>query len=172
MRSSLVECRWRIWLSSESTKPDHPVCQIGQSGFYSFSQGLLAHVWFMWQQVDNACCLCKSDKFFCLQVKIQEMKEKETDALDDKDGNSHVCKVCFESAAAAVLLPCRHFCCKHVFNILMNGIHVFNFLIFLSLTAWFSLAVCKPCSLACSECPLCRQRIADRIITFTWITCH
>ncbi|KAK3156906.1 hypothetical protein QOZ80_2AG0113670 [Eleusine coracana subsp. coracana] len=72
-----------------------------------------------------------------LKAKIQEMKEKDTDALGEKDSNSHVCKVCFESAAAAVLLPCRHFC------------------------------LCKPCSLACSECPLCRQRIADRIITFT-----
>ncbi|KAJ1294848.1 hypothetical protein BS78_01G177900 [Paspalum vaginatum] len=72
-----------------------------------------------------------------LKAKIQEMKEKDTDPLSDKDGNSHVCKVCFESAAAAVLLPCRHFC------------------------------LCKPCSLACSECPLCRTRIADRIITFT-----
>ncbi|KAF0928782.1 hypothetical protein E2562_010660 [Oryza meyeriana var. granulata] len=72
-----------------------------------------------------------------LKAKIQEMKEKETDSLGDKDGNSHVCKVCFESATAAVLLPCRHFC------------------------------LCKPCSLACSECPLCRTRIADRIITFT-----
>ncbi|KAL6642832.1 hypothetical protein ACP70R_021013 [Stipagrostis hirtigluma subsp. patula] len=72
-----------------------------------------------------------------LKAKIQEMKEKDTDPLSDKDGNSHVCKVCFESAAAAVLLPCRHFC------------------------------LCKPCSLACSECPLCRTRISDRIITFT-----
>ncbi|KAG8092257.1 hypothetical protein GUJ93_ZPchr0012g22040 [Zizania palustris] len=72
-----------------------------------------------------------------LKAKIQEMKEKETDSLGDKDGNSHVCKVCFESATAAVLLPCRHFC------------------------------LCKPCALACSECPLCRTRIADRIITFT-----
>jgi centromeric protein E len=50
--------------------------------------------------------------FRCMQAKIQEMKEKETDPLGDKDGNSHVCKVCFESATAAVLLPCRHFCCK------------------------------------------------------------
>jgi hypothetical protein len=48
----------------------------------------------------------------CVQAKIQEMKEKDTDPLSDKDGNSHVCKVCFESATAAVLLPCRHFCCK------------------------------------------------------------
>ncbi|CAN6304588.1 unnamed protein product [Urochloa humidicola] len=72
-----------------------------------------------------------------LKAKIQEMKEKDSDPLSDKDGNSHVCKVCFESATAAVLLPCRHFC------------------------------LCKPCSLACSECPLCRTRIADRIITFT-----
>jgi hypothetical protein len=26
-----------------------------------------------------------------------------------------VCKVCFESPTAAVLLPCRHFCCKLCF---------------------------------------------------------
>ncbi|XP_020094231.1 kinesin-like protein KIN-7K, chloroplastic [Ananas comosus] len=72
-----------------------------------------------------------------LKAKIQEMKEKELDSLCEKDTNSPVCKVCFESPTAAVLLPCRHFC------------------------------LCKPCSLACSECPLCRTRIDDRIITFT-----
>jgi len=56
--------------------------------------------------------ICEPNNFFCVQAKIQEMKEKDTDPLSDKDGNSHVCKVCFESATAAVLLPCRHFCCK------------------------------------------------------------
>lgn len=30
--------------------------------------------------------------------------------------------------------------------------------------------VCKPCSLACTECPICRSQISDRIITFTWCT--
>ncbi|XP_008791643.1 kinesin-like protein KIN-7K, chloroplastic isoform X1 [Phoenix dactylifera] len=72
-----------------------------------------------------------------LKARIQEMKEKEVDLIGNGDSNSHVCKVCFESPSAAVLLPCRHFC------------------------------LCKPCSLACSECPLCRTKIADRIITFT-----
>lgn len=72
-----------------------------------------------------------------LKAKIQEMKEKELDSLGNIDVNSHVCKVCFETPAAAVLLPCRHFC------------------------------LCKPCSQACSECPLCRTKIADRIIAFT-----
>ncbi|EHA8591011.1 putative Kinesin-like protein KIN-7K, chloroplastic [Cocos nucifera] len=72
-----------------------------------------------------------------LKARIQEMKEKEVDPIGNGDANSHVCKVCFESPTAAVLLPCRHFC------------------------------LCKPCSLACSECPLCRTKIADRIITFT-----
>ncbi|KAJ4777380.1 Kinesin-like protein KIN-7G [Rhynchospora pubera] len=72
-----------------------------------------------------------------LKAKIQEMKEKESDSPGEKDANSHVCKVCFESPTAAVLLPCRHFC------------------------------LCKPCSLACSECPICRSSISDRIITFT-----
>ncbi|WOL10066.1 kinesin-like protein KIN-7K, chloroplastic [Canna indica] len=71
-----------------------------------------------------------------LKAKVQEMKEKEFNS-GNSDANSHVCKVCFESPTAAVLLPCRHFC------------------------------LCKPCSLACSECPLCRTKIADRIITFT-----
>ncbi|THU69110.1 hypothetical protein C4D60_Mb08t10970 [Musa balbisiana] len=72
-----------------------------------------------------------------LKAKIQEMKEREIDSSGNGETNSHVCKVCFESPTAAVLLPCRHFC------------------------------LCKSCSLACSECPLCRTRIADRIITFT-----
>ncbi|MQL82016.1 hypothetical protein Taro_014480 [Colocasia esculenta] len=72
-----------------------------------------------------------------LKARIQEMKEKESEPLSNGDANSHVCKVCFEAPTAAVLLPCRHFC------------------------------LCKPCSLACSECPLCRSKIVDRIITFT-----
>ncbi|CAL9780923.1 unnamed protein product [Musa acuminata subsp. burmannicoides] len=72
-----------------------------------------------------------------LKAKIQEMKEREIDSSGNGDKNSHVCKVCFEAPTAAVLLPCRHFC------------------------------LCKPCSLACSECPLCHTKIADRIITFT-----
>lgn len=71
-----------------------------------------------------------------LKARIQEMKVKELDSLGNGDADSHICKVCFESAAAAVLLPCRHFC------------------------------LCKPCSFACSECPLCRTMITDRIITF------
>ncbi|KAH7424863.1 hypothetical protein KP509_11G028200 [Ceratopteris richardii] len=54
-----------------------------------------------------------------------------------EESNGHICKVCFEAPTAAVLLPCRHFC------------------------------LCKPCAVACTECPLCRSGIADRIITFT-----
>ncbi|RWW82710.1 hypothetical protein BHE74_00008822 [Ensete ventricosum] len=46
-------------------------------------------------------------------AKIQEMKEREIDSSGNGDRNSHVCKVCFESPTAAVLVPCRHFCCKH-----------------------------------------------------------
>ncbi|KAG9442826.1 hypothetical protein H6P81_018680 [Aristolochia fimbriata] len=72
-----------------------------------------------------------------LKARVQEMKEKELESLGNGDANSHICKVCFEAPAAAVLIPCRHFC------------------------------LCKPCSHACSECPLCRQKIEDRIITFT-----
>jgi hypothetical protein len=49
-RSSLVEGRRRPWLPSESTKLNHPICQIGQSNFYSFGQGLSAPDRFMWQQ--------------------------------------------------------------------------------------------------------------------------
>ncbi|KAL2469337.1 Kinesin motor family protein [Forsythia ovata] len=72
-----------------------------------------------------------------LKARIQEMKEKELGYTGNGDANSHVCKVCFESPAAAMLIPCRHFC------------------------------LCKPCSLACSECPICRTNIADRIFAFT-----
>ncbi|KAK7264249.1 hypothetical protein RJT34_31855 [Clitoria ternatea] len=72
-----------------------------------------------------------------LKARMQEMKEKEFKQLGNGDGNSHVCKVCFESSTAAILLPCRHFC------------------------------LCKSCSLACSECPICRTNIADRLFAFT-----
>ncbi|XP_027354730.1 kinesin-like protein KIN-7D, mitochondrial [Abrus precatorius] len=72
-----------------------------------------------------------------LKARMQEMKEKEVRHLGNGDANSHVCKVCFESSTAAILLPCRHFC------------------------------LCKSCSLACSECPICRTNIADRLFAFT-----
>ncbi|KAL3012606.1 hypothetical protein AAZX31_06G008600 [Glycine max] len=72
-----------------------------------------------------------------LKARMQEMKEKELKYLGNGDANSHVCKVCFESPTAAILLPCRHFC------------------------------LCKSCSLACSECPICRTSITDRIFAFT-----
>ncbi|KAF5758671.1 putative plus-end-directed kinesin ATPase transcription factor C2H2 family [Helianthus annuus] len=64
-----------------------------------------------------------------LKARMQEMKEK--------DANSHVCKVCFESPTTTMLLPCRHF------------------------------SLCKSCSVACSECPICRTKTADRIFAFT-----
>ncbi|KAF3435771.1 hypothetical protein FNV43_RR22863 [Rhamnella rubrinervis] len=73
-----------------------------------------------------------------LKARMQEMKEKELKYLGNGDANSHMCKVCFESPTAAILLPCRHFC-----------------------------PVCKSCSLACSECPICRTKIADRLFAFT-----
>ncbi|KAH6756108.1 Kinesin motor family protein [Perilla frutescens var. hirtella] len=72
-----------------------------------------------------------------LKARMQEIKEKEMKYSVNGDANSHVCKVCFESPSAAMLLPCRHFC------------------------------LCKSCSLACSECPICRANIADRIFAFT-----
>ncbi|KAK4757215.1 hypothetical protein SAY87_007342 [Trapa incisa] len=71
-----------------------------------------------------------------LKARMQEMKEKELKSLGYGDGNSHMCKVCFESPTAAILLPCRHFC------------------------------LCKSCSLACSECPICRTKIGDRLFAF------
>ncbi|KAL5073606.1 hypothetical protein RYX36_012590 [Vicia faba] len=72
-----------------------------------------------------------------LKARMQEMKEKELKHLGNGDANSHICKVCFESPTAAILLPCRHFC------------------------------LCKSCSLACSECPICRTNITDRLFAFT-----
>ncbi|KAL6545990.1 Kinesin-like protein KIN-7D, mitochondrial [Orobanche gracilis] len=47
-----------------------------------------------------------------LKARMQEMKEKELRYTGNGDANSHVCKVCFELPTAAMLLPCRHFCCK------------------------------------------------------------
>ncbi|RWV96505.1 hypothetical protein BHE74_00027772 [Ensete ventricosum] len=101
-----------------------------------------------------------------VQAKIQEMKEREFDSSGNGDTNSNVCKVCFESPTAAVLLPCRHFCCKH-FRLHSAAISAVV-LLCLGINGLFDIEpVCKPCSLACSECPLCRTKIADRIITFT-----
>ncbi|XP_010531462.1 PREDICTED: kinesin-like protein KIN-7D, mitochondrial isoform X2 [Tarenaya hassleriana] len=71
-----------------------------------------------------------------LKARMQEMKEKEMKSHGNGDANSHMCKVCFESQTAAILLPCRHFC------------------------------LCKSCSLACSECPICRTKISDRLFAF------
>uniref|UniRef100_A0A2P2IMY2 RING-type domain-containing protein n=1 Tax=Rhizophora mucronata TaxID=61149 RepID=A0A2P2IMY2_RHIMU len=72
-----------------------------------------------------------------LKARMQEMKEKELKYQENGDANCHMCKVCFESPTAAILLPCRHFC------------------------------LCKSCSLACSECPICRTKIVDRLFAFT-----
>ncbi|XP_044487977.1 kinesin-like protein KIN-7D, mitochondrial isoform X2 [Mangifera indica] len=72
-----------------------------------------------------------------LKARMQEMKEKEQQNLGNGDGNSRMCKICFESPTAAILLPCRHFC------------------------------LCKSCSLACSECPICCTKISDRLFAFT-----
>ncbi|CAA0827674.1 Kinesin motor family protein [Striga hermonthica] len=72
-----------------------------------------------------------------LKARMQEMKEKEYRYTGNIDTNSHMCKVCFESPTAAMLLPCRHF------------------------------SLCKTCSLACMECPICRTKIADRVFAFT-----
>ncbi|GMJ06911.1 kinesin 7.4 [Hibiscus trionum] len=72
-----------------------------------------------------------------LKARMQEMKEKEVKSVGNGDAHSHLCKVCFKSPTAAILLPCRHF------------------------------SLCKSCSLACSECPICRTKIADRLLAFT-----
>ncbi|KAL7206800.1 hypothetical protein ACSBR2_019498 [Camellia fascicularis] len=72
-----------------------------------------------------------------LKARLQEMKEKELKYSANGDANSHVCKICFETPTATMLLPCRHFC------------------------------LCESCSLACSECPICRTKITDRIFAFT-----
>ncbi|CAN4112437.1 unnamed protein product [Withania somnifera] len=72
-----------------------------------------------------------------LKARMPEMKEKDHAHVGNADANSHVCKVCFESPTSSMLVPCRHFC------------------------------LCKSCSLACAECPICRTEIADRIFVFT-----
>ncbi|MCO5569176.1 hypothetical protein L7F22_022886 [Adiantum nelumboides] len=76
------------------------------------------------------------------QAKAKMQQENRHDIIGsleshDEERSGHICKVCFEAPTAAVLLPCRHFC------------------------------LCKACAVACTECPLCRSGISDRIITFT-----
>ncbi|GMH02785.1 hypothetical protein Nepgr_004624 [Nepenthes gracilis] len=45
-----------------------------------------------------------------LKARIQEMREKELKNIGNGDAILQLCKVCFESSTAAILLPCRHFC--------------------------------------------------------------
>ncbi|KAE9448282.1 hypothetical protein C3L33_19830, partial [Rhododendron williamsianum] len=101
-----------------------------------------------------------------LKARMQEMKEKEAKLLANGDANSHVCKVCFESPTTAMLLPCRHFSCKLFEPVLLLTHPNLAFGIFDSID-FCVLAVCQSCSLACSECPICRTKIADRIFAFT-----
>lgn len=75
-----------------------------------------------------------------MQEKLEKVKERDSfggNETIDEENSAHVCKVCFEASTAAVLLPCRHFC------------------------------LCKTCAVACTECPLCRTKIENRIIAFT-----
>lgn len=78
------------------------------------------------------------------QVKAQMQekfgKENECDSLGTickEKTNDHICRICFQTPIAAILLPCLHFCS------------------------------CKPCAAACTECPLCRTQVSDRIMAVT-----
>ncbi|KAL6531870.1 Kinesin-like protein KIN-7D, mitochondrial [Orobanche minor] len=66
-----------------------------------------------WQAPDNsapALDIPKEEPLVVrLKARMQEMKEKELRYTGTGDANSHVCKVCFESPSAAMLLPCRHY---------------------------------------------------------------
>ena len=63
------------------------------------------------------------------QARMQEMKEKEMKSQANGDANSHICKVCFESPTAAILLPCRHFCCKSQLHLQETCLLFFFFLL-------------------------------------------
>jgi hypothetical protein len=63
-----------------------------------------------------------------------------------------------------------------VSHFLFEYFHIYFYLISFVLTfsfgselhnLLFAFAVCKSCSLACSECPICRTNIADRLFAFT-----
>ncbi|KAH9326565.1 hypothetical protein KI387_006743, partial [Taxus chinensis] len=48
-----------------------------------------------------------------MQEKLEKGKERDSsggNVTNDEESNAHVCKVCFEAATEAVLIPCRHFC--------------------------------------------------------------
>uniref|UniRef100_A0A7N0T0D5 Uncharacterized protein n=1 Tax=Kalanchoe fedtschenkoi TaxID=63787 RepID=A0A7N0T0D5_KALFE len=71
-----------------------------------------------------------------LKTQMQEMKDKQSTTLGNTNANSHLCKLCSESAAATVLLPCRHLC------------------------------LCKSCSVVRTDCPICHANIVDRLFIF------
>ena len=68
---------------------------------------------------------------------MQEIKEKEKN-LGNGDLNSHLCKVCYETPTAAILLPCRHFCCK------LSEIIVFSFAYNLSCVSNVTFGLTSP----------------------------
>ncbi|KAK7283524.1 hypothetical protein RIF29_13094 [Crotalaria pallida] len=80
-----------------------------------------------------------------LKARMQEMKEKELKYLGNGDANSHICKVCFESPTAAILLPCRHFClCKPCFWLLHHDLFLTegSITLFHAITVQFFYFVC------------------------------
>lgn len=126
--SAIVQIAWLIysfskWLYCKCPLPNTiciyfgGICLMKRFRKQILHAYMLIHAWTHEYTQKHGCAITcsppdNSTYIFHLQAKIQEMKEKELDPVGNGDVNSHVCKVCFESPAAAVLLPCRHFCCK------------------------------------------------------------
>lgn len=81
---------------------------------------------------------------YCFQARMQEMKEKEQKYQGNGDPNSHMCKVCFESPTAAILLPCRHFCCEWFVTFMHFKFPTFHALILACNSAWLP-GLCLQC---------------------------
>ena len=58
--------------------------------------------------------------FHLMQAKGRETGWPVSLEKQPEERHGHICKVCFEAPTAAVLLPCRHFCCKFYSIILLK----------------------------------------------------
>jgi len=71
----------------------------------------------------------------------------------------------------AVIFVVSHFLFEYfhflIFQQISFGFTFFFWIWITKLNIEVLFAVCKSCSLACSECPICRTNIADRLFAFT-----
>ena len=83
--------------------------------------------------------------FHLMQAKGRETGWPASLEKQPEERHGHICKVCFEAPTAAVLLPCRHFCCKFYSIILFQTYIFFITIEYKPLLGGFSLRFALIC---------------------------